>query len=111
MSNSNVSRRHFIGASALGAVAGASALMNPARVAAQAVGVKPADLPDLTIKEVKLYVANLGNVRKLNSPENGEICSLVTNGGVEGNYTIGNRGTCPGWVDYAKSVCVGKTVP
>ena len=110
MSHGSFSRRRFIGASALGAVAGASALINPARLAAQALAVKPADLPDLTIKEVKLYVANLGNVRKLNSPENGEICSLVTNGGVEGNYPIGNRGTCPGWLDYAKGLCLGKSV-
>jgi len=110
MSNGGISRRGFIGATALGAVAGASTLIDPARLAAQAVGVKPADLPDLTIKEVKVYVANLGNVRKLNSPETGEICSIVTNGGVEGNYTIGNRGTCPGWLDYAKTLCVGKNV-
>lgn len=109
MPNQNLSRRNFIGASALGAVAGASALIDPARLAAQAVGVKPADLPDLTIKEVKVYVADIRNVRKLNSPETGEICSIVTNGGIEGNYTIGNRGTCPGWLDYAKSMCVGKS--
>jgi len=60
MSNRNVSRRNFLNVSAIGAVAGASALIEPAVAAAQAVGVKPGDLPDLTIKEVKVYVADLG---------------------------------------------------
>lgn len=50
----NLSRRNFFGATALGAVAGASILSNPVRAAAEAVGVKPTDLPDLTIKEVKV---------------------------------------------------------
>jgi L-alanine-DL-glutamate epimerase-like enolase superfamily enzyme len=109
MSQRCISRRHFLGASALGAMGGASVLVSPAQAAAEAVGVKPADLPDLTIKEVKVYVADIRNVRRLNSPESGEICSIVTNGGVEGNYTLGNRGATPGWVDYAKSVCLGKS--
>jgi hypothetical protein len=57
MTNRQLSRRDFIGASALGALAGASVLANPVRAAADAVGIKPSDLPDLTIKEVKVYVA------------------------------------------------------
>ena len=65
------------------------------QAAAQAVGVKPGDLPDLTIKEVKVYVANIEGVRKLNSSENGWIFSMVTNSGIEGNYTDGNRGLTP----------------
>jgi L-alanine-DL-glutamate epimerase-like enolase superfamily enzyme len=110
MSNRNVSRREFLGASAFGAVAGASILANPARAAAEAAGVKPADLPDFTIKEVKMYVTNLGDIRRINSSEGGEIVSIVTAGGIEGNYTLGNRSAGTGWLEYAKGVCLGKNV-
>ena len=110
MSDYNLSRRKFLGASAFGAVAGASILANPARAAAEAAGVKPADLPDLTIKEVKVYVAELGDIRRINSTESGEIVSIVTAGGIEGNYTLGNRIAGTGWLEYAKGVCLGKNV-
>ena len=110
MLNRNFSRRDFLGTAALGAMAGASVLSNPVRAAAEAVGVKPADLPDLTIKEVKVYFANLGVLRRINSPESGEIVSIVTNSGIEGNYTLGNRVSGAGWLEYAKAVCVGKNV-
>ena len=110
MSDHNLSRRKFLGASAFGAVAGASILANPARAAAEAAGVKPADLPDLTIKEVKVYVAELGDIRRINSTESGEIVSIVTAGGIEGNYTLGNRIAGTGWLEYAKGVCLGKNV-
>ena len=57
MSRHHVSRRKFFGGTAAGALTAAvSAVSDPGRAAAQAVGVKPADLPDLTIKEVKIYV-------------------------------------------------------
>jgi L-alanine-DL-glutamate epimerase-like enolase superfamily enzyme len=111
MSNRSVSRRSFLNASAMGAVSGAAGMMiHPGAVAAQEVGVKPSDLPDLTIKEVKVYVANIDGVRKLNSTENGWIFSMVTNSGIEGNYTDGNRGLTPNWLEYAKATCVGKSV-
>jgi L-alanine-DL-glutamate epimerase-like enolase superfamily enzyme len=110
MLNRNISRRDFLGASAIGAIAGASVLSNPVRAAADSVGIKPTDLPDLTIKEVKVYVANLGALHKINSPESGEICSIVTNCGIEGNYTIGNRVPGTGWLAYAKDACLGKNV-
>jgi L-alanine-DL-glutamate epimerase-like enolase superfamily enzyme len=111
MTDRSFSRRDFLGASALGALAGAAALANPVRAAAAAVGVKPADLPDLTITEVKVYVANLGPaMRRINSPESGEIVSLVTASGIEGNYTLGNRVPGTGWLEYAKGVCLGKSV-
>jgi L-alanine-DL-glutamate epimerase-like enolase superfamily enzyme len=109
MPNLNLSRRDFLGKSALGAVAGAS-LLSPIRAAAEAADVKPADLPDLTIKEVKVYVANLGDIRRINSPESGEIVSIVTNSGIEGNYTLGNRVAGTGWLEYAKAACVGKSL-
>jgi len=110
MLNRNLSRREFLGTTALGAIAGASVLSNPVRAAAESVGVKPADLPDLTIKEVKVYFANLGVLRRINSPESGEIVSIVTNSGIEGNYTLGNRVSGAGWLEYAKGVCIGKSV-
>ena len=110
MSRPELSRRSLFGASALGvASAAAAALADPGQAAAQAVGVKKADLPDLTIKEVKVYVANLGNVRRLNSSETGEIVSIVTNSGIEGNMTIGNRGNPPGFLEYAKARVLGKS--
>ena len=54
-----VARRSFLGASALASAAG----LLPSAVRAQtatAAGVKPADLPDLTIKAVKVYVTASG---------------------------------------------------
>lgn len=91
MAENSVSRRRFMGASVVGA-------------AAQAAGVKPADLPDLSIKEVKVYV--LGNDR---------LAAVVTNGGIEGNYTLGSRYWHPnwsnlGWLEYARVALRGKSV-
>jgi L-alanine-DL-glutamate epimerase-like enolase superfamily enzyme len=99
----------LFGASALGAASAAAALADPGQAAAQAVGVKKADLPDLTIKEVKVYVADIANVHRLNTPETGEIVSVVTNSGIEGNMTIGNRGNPPGFLAYAKQRLLGKS--
>ena len=104
------SRRHFLGASVLGAMAGVTAISDPIKAAAQSADIKPGDLPDLTIKEVKVYVADIGNVRRINGGESGEICSIVTAGGIEGNFTLGNRVPGTGWLEYAKSVCLGKSV-
>jgi L-alanine-DL-glutamate epimerase-like enolase superfamily enzyme len=72
--------------------------------------VKRGDLPDLTIKEVKVYVADVSGFRRLNSTETGEILSVVTNSGHEGNYTIGNRALTPNWLEWAKPALVGKNV-
>ena len=55
-------------------------------------------------------MANLGSIHKFNSPESGEICSIVTACGIEGNYTIGNRVPGTGWLAYAKETCLGKNV-
>jgi L-alanine-DL-glutamate epimerase-like enolase superfamily enzyme len=109
VSKRELSRRNLFGASAFAASAAAAALADPGQAAAQAVGAKKADLPDLTIKEVKVYVANIGNVRRLNSSETGEIVSIVTNSGIEGNMTIGNRGNPPGFLEYAKRRVLGKS--
>ncbi len=104
MSDKGQSRRQFLGASA------AAALVDPPRAAAQSAGVNKGDLPDLTIKEVKVYVADLSSFRRLNGTETGEILSVVTNSGHEGNYTIGNRGLTPNWLAWAKPVLLGKNV-
>lgn len=53
-----LTRRSFLNSSAAGFATATAALANPAQAAAQAVGVKPGDLPDLTIKQVKVYVIN-----------------------------------------------------
>jgi L-alanine-DL-glutamate epimerase-like enolase superfamily enzyme len=104
------SRRQFFGASAGVAAAVAAALADPPHAAAQSAGVGKGDLPDLTIKEVKVYVADVSGFRRLNSTETGEIVSVVTNSGHEGNYTIGNRGLTPNWLEWAKPALLGKNV-
>jgi len=110
MSDKRQSRRRFLGASTGITAAAAAALADPPHAAAQSAGVKKGDLPDLTIKEVKVYVADLSSFRRLNSSETGEILSVVTNSGHEGNYTIGNRGLTPNWLEWAKPALVGKNV-
>src|ERR1700683_2068806 len=84
----HLSRRDFIYSSAMGTGA-AAALFDPALAAAQSVGVKRGDLPDLTIKEVKVYVTDVGNVHRLNTTETGELVSVVTSSGIEGIYSLG----------------------
>jgi L-alanine-DL-glutamate epimerase-like enolase superfamily enzyme len=105
-----VTRRNFLGASAAGTAAGFAALTDPGQAAAQSVGVKKGDLPDLTIKQAKVYVTDTANIHRLNSTETGEIVTLVTAGGIEGNYTIGNRDRTTGWLEWAKATLVGKNV-
>ncbi len=109
MSRREVSRRGFFGATA---VAGAAAIAHPVNLAAQAAGVKAGDLPDLTIKEAKIYVTDPSSWRNAGAGLSGgtEIASLVTDSGIEGNFTLGNRGNPPGWVDFAKANCVGKNL-
>jgi L-alanine-DL-glutamate epimerase-like enolase superfamily enzyme len=91
------SRRSFL--------AGAGVVLaDPAHSAAQAVGVKRGDLPDLTIKQVKVYVL-----------ERGRVAGIATNSGIEGNYTLADRYWHPnwsnlGWLEYAKRAVVGKSV-
>ena len=104
------SRRGFLGAAGLAAGGGFSVLADPGAAAAASVGVKSGDLPDLTIKEVKVYATDVSKYRRLNSTETGEILSVVTNSGIEGNYTIGNRNLTKGWLGWAKQRLVGKSV-
>jgi hypothetical protein len=65
--NATTSRRNFLAGSTGFAAAGFAALANPIAAAAQSVDVKPGDLPDLTIKEVKVYVTDISKLHKLNS--------------------------------------------
>jgi L-alanine-DL-glutamate epimerase-like enolase superfamily enzyme len=109
MKHQNPSRRDFICGSALGGVAG-MALLDPGLAAAESVGVKRADLSDLTIKEVKIYVTDLTNLHKLNGTETGQIVSVVTTSGIEGNYSLGNRNITENWLEWAKPALVGKSV-
>ena len=99
------SRRGFLGASAAATVA---SLANPGQAAAQGAGVKAADLPDLTIKEVRVY--NIGTGRGAT-----QLAGIVTNSGIEGNYSLAARYWHPnwsnaGWLDYAKRTLLGKSV-
>lgn len=103
MRNWNASRRRFLRAAPL------AALADPAAAAAQAVGVKRGDLPDLTIKEVKVYHVDVGG----RAPT--QIAAIVTNSGIEGNYTLARRYWHPnwsnlGWLEYAKRLLPGKSV-
>ncbi len=107
------SRREFLAGTTGLAAAGMAGLANPIAAAAESVDVKPGDLPDLTIKEVKVYVTDtnrIPNFRKLDGSETGELISIVTNSGIEGNYTIGARNPTKGWLDWAKPILVGKSV-
>ena len=135
MSRNNVSRRSFMGAAAAAPAAGALALADPGRAAAQAVGIKRADLPDLTIKQVKVLVtkpgerrtpANAGGGRggrggaPAGMPEPQErtgekFASIVTNSGIEGNYSLDDRyfhtnWSNLGWLEYARAALPGKSV-
>jgi len=95
MIESNLSRRAFLGG---------SALLSAASLAA-AAGIKPGDLPDLTIKEVKAYIT---------SDSGDGLASVVTQSGIEGNYTLRRRYWHPnwsnqGWVEFSKQVLIGKS--
>ncbi|MDP9052589.1 MAG: twin-arginine translocation signal domain-containing protein, partial [Acidobacteriota bacterium] len=123
MPASCVSRRSFLTASAAAvATTATSALGDPAHAAAQMVGVKRADLPDLTIKEVKVYVINRTPTRRTTASAGAparqmteQVASIVTNSGIEGNYSLDTRYFHPnwsnlGWLEYAKRTLPGKSV-
>jgi L-alanine-DL-glutamate epimerase-like enolase superfamily enzyme len=109
MKQRGLSRRQFLTTSAAGAV-GAATLWDAGALAAQSAGVQRSDLQDLTIKEVKVYVTDLKGIHRLNTTETGELLSVVTHNGIEGNYTIGDRNRTVGWLAWAKANLVGKSV-
>ena len=94
MARSELSRRNFFGASA---AAGAAVMAHPVGLAAQAAGVKPNDMPDLTIKEAKIYVLDGSSWRNAGAGLSGgnEIASLVTAGGIEGISPSATAATHP----------------
>jgi L-alanine-DL-glutamate epimerase-like enolase superfamily enzyme len=101
MSKRSFSRRYFLSGSVAGCAGGLAAAQGPATVLA-APGFKASELPNLTIKEVKVYVTS-----------HGRLASVLTESGIEGNYTLGTRYWHPdwnneGWLEYAKRVLVGK---
>src|SRR5271157_3535957 len=129
MSGKNGSRRDFLAAAVAAPALGAVALADPGRAAAQAAGVKRGDLPDLTIKQVKVLVlkpeerrapANAGPPAGGGRGGGGErigekLAAIVTNSGIEGNYTLDDRYFHPnwsnlGWLEYAKNAWTGKSV-
>lgn len=96
---SSSSRRDFVRWAA-----GASLLANPLRAAAAAAGVRPGDLPDLTIAEVRVYVTKVG-----------QLAGIVTASGIEGNYTLRRRYWHPdwsteGWLEFAQGLLKGKSL-
>ena len=118
MAGHDPSRRNFFGATAAGADAAISAVSDPFPAAAQAAGLRPGDLPDLTIKEVKGYVlkpeeTKLANGSSMHRVE--QYASVVTASGIEGNYVLTNRYSHSnwsnlGWLAYAKRALLGKNV-
>jgi L-alanine-DL-glutamate epimerase-like enolase superfamily enzyme len=124
MSASTTTRRSFISASVSLAAGTAAVLANPGQAAAQNVGVKVGDLPDMTIKEVKVYVIQRGPARPVPPPmpnaptrpaATEQVAAVVTNSGIEGNYTLDTRYFHPnwsnlGWLEYAKRTLPGKSV-
>ncbi|MCC6397226.1 MAG: mandelate racemase/muconate lactonizing enzyme family protein [Bacteroidetes bacterium] len=114
MKSKSLSRRAMIAASSGAVPQAVFAAQQPGAAAANAVGIKPRDLPDMTIKEVKVYniKASSGSVTNRGYTQ---IASVVTNSGIEGNYTLAGRYFHPnwsnlGWLPYAKSVLMGKSV-
>ena len=113
MSRREVSRRSFLGASA---AAGAAVLAHPVNLAAQTAGIKAGDMPDLTIKEAKIYVLDPTSWRNAGAglSGGGEIASLVTASGIEGNFTLGNgaggvRTPAGSWVDLPRPTVLART--
>jgi L-alanine-DL-glutamate epimerase-like enolase superfamily enzyme len=102
------SRRSFFGRSA-----GAAVVAAPGLAAAQSAGVRPGDLPDLTIREVKVYALDRSKFGRGAGHE--RIAAVVTESGIEGNYALVSRYWHPnwsnlGWLEYAKRLLVGKSV-
>ena len=111
MAPKNISRRGFVGAAAFPTIA---ALSDPGQAAAQAAGVRRGDLPDLTIKQVKVYVLRPEDGTPAGRPGE-KFAAIVTAGGIEGDYILTDRYFHPnwsnlGWLEYARSVLPGKSV-
>lgn len=108
LSSGDLSRRDVLSALTWAA---AVPLMPDVREAVHAAGVSPSDL---VIKDVKVYVVEPGADASANAIEH-QLAAIVTNSGIEGNYTLAKRYPHPnwsnlGWLEYAKSTLPGKNV-
>ena len=52
----------------------------------------------------------IGSVRKLNGSEPGELVSVATNSGIDGNYPLGDRDPTVGRLDWANTALAGKRI-
>lgn len=103
-------RRKFLtgGASALAAT-GLGVIAGPSQLLAAELP-KPSELPDLRIKEIVIHVIEHEyQGRKIRE----ELARVITEDGVEGNYTIKPRYWHPqwnnaGWLEYAKPRLIGR---
>ena len=104
MFNKNkLSRRGFIKNSALAASGGAAFAYETSGDTGLHANLNPSDFPDLRIKEVKVHITNQRHLAR-----------VITESGIEGNYTMLPRYFHPnwnnaGWTEYAKSVLIGKS--
>ncbi len=108
MTGVTLSRRNLLETGGLGV---SSPMFLKARAAIESSGLKPADL---VIKEVKVYVVKAKAVKGVSGAEQ-QIAAVVTESGIEGNYTLAGRYFHPnwsnlGWLDYAKTALHGKSV-
>lgn len=108
--NGDLSRRELL---ATAAWAGAV----PSLVARLQAAVQSAGLArnDLVIKEVKVYVIGPGAGTPPVNRSDSQVAAIVTNSGIEGNYTLAERYPHPnwsnlGWLEYAKATLPGKSV-
>ncbi len=123
MSMKDLSRRKLLGSGLIST----AAFADPGLSAAAAAGVRRGDLPDLTIKQVKIYILKPqeappitahyqpGSSTPARQQLHEKFASIVTNSGIEGNYDLEDRYYHPnwsnlGWLDYAKAALVGKSI-
>jgi L-alanine-DL-glutamate epimerase-like enolase superfamily enzyme len=67
------------------------------------------------IKEVKVYVLDSRKMSEAAGDGSSRIAAIVTEGGIEGNYTLAERYWHPnwsnlGWLEYAKGILPGRSV-
>jgi len=91
----SLSRRQFLGTSALGAIAGASVLTNPPR-RRRGGRVQTADCP-ISRSGGQGYVLDRKRIPAGRPTGYTQIASIVTNSGLEGNYTLASRYWHPNW--------------
>lgn len=109
-SPADFSRRDLLGA--LTWTAANPLLGRLVRDAAHAAGIQSSDL---SIKEVKVYSIKRDEGTSKGAANSSQLAALITNSGIEGNYTLAERYPHPnwsnlGWLEYAKSTLPGKSV-